>query len=128
MTHLNRLQPTNKNSQGVIADFRNISKSTTYGEIATFIENNFVKEGQELKGLFTQPSNYTDSPPFLNNIVSPLAKAFAQIVHTFWPQLIRTTVASALCSDPGKCESTFIPLNHNLLVPGLCFKYQYTIT
>ena len=115
------LQPTSKNFQAVLADFHNISVSTTNGEIVTFLENNFVKEGQELKGVFAPPSDYNDSPPFLNNIISPLAKAFAQIVHSFWPQLIRTTDASVLCTDPGKCESTFIPLNHNFVVPGSCF-------
>ena len=117
---INNVQPTSKSSQAVLADFQNISSSTTYGEIVAFLDNDFYGEGRELEAV-TLPSDYDDSPPFLNNISLPLPKAFAQVVHRFWPQLIRTTNVSALCTD--QCESTFIPLNHTFVVPGLCFDY-----
>ena len=122
---LNRLQPTSKSSQAVLADFQNISSSTTYEEIVAFLENDFAGEGRELQAVAI-PSDYNDSPPFLDNVTLPLPKAFAQVVHKFWPQLIRATNASALCHD--QCESTFIPLNHTFVVPGSCFDYQSTLT
>lgn len=124
---INSLQPTSKNPQTVLADFQNISSSTTYGEIVNFLDVDFSGEGEELEAV-ALPSDYNASPPFLNNITSPLAKAFAQVVHQFWPQLIRATNASTLCGNSGKCESSLIPLNHTFVVPGLCFDYRYTFT
>ena len=123
---INGLQPTSKSSQAVLDDFQNIS-STTYGEIATFLENDFAREGQELQVLGLPPSDYTDSPPFLDNIVNSRVKSFAQVVHKIWPQLVRATNVSALrlCDQ---CERTFLPLNHNFVIPGSCFDYQYTLT
>ena len=117
---INSLQPTSKNSLAVLADFRNISSSTTYGEIVNFLDVDFSGEGKELEAV-ALPSDYNASPPFLNNITSPIAKAFAQVVHEFWPQLMRSTNASTLCGSSGKCESTLIPLNHTFVVPGSCF-------
>ena len=118
----NGMQPTSKSSQAVLADFQNISSSTTYEQIVTFLDNDFAGEGRELEAV-AMPSDYNDSPPFLNNITQALPKAFAQEVHRLWPRLIRATNASALCID--QCESTFIPLNHTFVVPGSCFDYQY---
>ena len=120
------LQPTSKSSQAVLADFKNISSSTTYSEIVNFLDVDFNGEGQELEAA-ALPSDYNPSPPFLNNITSPIAKAFAQAVHGFWPLLMRATNASTLCGSSGKCESTLIPLNHTFVVPGSCFDYQYTL-
>ena len=114
---INGLQPTSKSFQAVLADFQNISSSTTYGDIVAFLNNDFAGEGRELEPV-ALPTDYNDSPPFLNNITLPLPKAFAQVVHKFWPRLIRATNTSALCSD--QCESTFIPLNHTFVIPGSC--------
>ena len=121
---INSLQPTRKPSLAVLADFKNISSSTTYSEIVNFLDVDFNGEGQELEAV-ALPSDYNASPPFLNNITSPLAKAFAQVVHEFWPQLIRATNASTLCGSSGKCESTLIPLNHTFVIPGSCFYYAH---
>jgi hypothetical protein len=120
------LQPTKKSSQEVLADFQNISNSTSLGGLAILLKNDFAEEGRELEAVATPPLDYSDSPPFLENVLTPLVKAFAQDVHRFWLQLLRTTNASALCSD--HCESTFIPLNHTSVLPGLCFDHQYTLT
>lgn len=119
---INSLQPTSKNSQAVLADFKNISSSTTYGEIDDFLNDDFNGEGRELEAV-ALPADYNASPPFLNNITSTVVKAFAQVVHEFWPQLFRATNASTLCSSRGDCESTLIPLNHTFVVPGSCFDY-----
>ena len=121
------LQPTSKNSQAVLADFKNISSSTTYGEIVNFLDVDFTGEGQELK-VVALPSDYNASPPFLINITSPITKAFVKAVHGFWPRLIRATNVSAICGSGGKCESTLMPLKHSFVIPGSCFDYQYTLT
>ena len=115
---INGFQPTSKSSQAVLADFQNISSPTTYDEMVTFLDDDFAGEGRELQAV-VMPSDYIDSPPFLNNVTLPLPKAFAQVVHRFWPRLIRSTNASAVCTD--QCESTLIPLNHTFVVPGSCF-------
>jgi alpha,alpha-trehalase len=119
---MNSLQPTSKSSQAVLADFQNISSSTTYGEIVNFLDNDFVGEGLELEAV-PLPSDYNASPPFLNNVTAALPKAFAQLVHGFWTELIRATNASTLCGSSGKCESSLIPLNHTFVIPGTCIDH-----
>ena len=113
----NGLQPTSKSAQAVLADFQNIS-SPTYGQIVNFLDHDFIGEGLELEALALP--DFVASPSFLNNVTLPLPKAFAQTVHTFWTQLIRGTNSSAVCGFSGKCQSTFIPLNHTFVVPGSC--------
>jgi alpha,alpha-trehalase len=126
MKLINGLQPTSKNAQAVLADFQNFSSAPDYGEIVNFLDNDFTGEGQELEGLVLPEFN--DSPPFLNNITATLPKAFAQVVHGFWTQLIRTTNASTLCGSSGKCQSTLIPLNHTFVIPGSCIDcFVFTI-
>jgi len=116
-------KPTSKSAQEVLNDFKNISSSTTYGQVVKFTENDFGGEGLELQAL-TLP-NFNAQPPFLNNVTAPLPKAFAQTVHGFWTQLIRGTNSSTLCGNSGKCESSLIPLNHTFVVPGGRFREQY---
>lgn len=116
-------KPTSKTPQLVLSDFQNISQSTTYGQVVTFVETDFAGEGQELEAVSL--SSFNPNPPFLNNVTAALPKAFTQTVHGFWTQLIRTTNASALCGSSGKCESSLIPLNHTFVVPGGRFREQY---
>ena len=123
---INGLQPTTKSSLAVLSDFQNISSTTSNSDITTFLQNDFAAEGQELQA--AQLSDYSDSPPFLNTITSPLARAFAKVVHTFWPQLTRVTNPSALCHSSDQCESTYIPLNHTFVIPGSCFYYQLLLS
>jgi len=109
-------KPTSKSSQQVLSDFQNISQSTTYGQIITFVETDFTGEGQELQAVSLP--NFNPNPPFLDKVTAALPKAFAKTVHGYWTQLIRTTNASALCGSSAKCESSLIPLNHTFVVPG----------
>ncbi|KAG6841026.1 hypothetical protein C0991_002574 [Blastosporella zonata] len=118
-------KPTSKSAQEVLADFKNISTSTTtYGEIVQFLDNDFKGEGLELETLAL--ANFTPEPAFLSNVSAPIMKAFSQTVHGFWTQLIRGTNASTLCMGGSKgCESSLIPLNHTFVVPGGRFREQY---
>ncbi len=63
-------------------------------------------------------NNFVEDPPFLANVSDSLLRAWAQTVHGYWLQLIRTTNSSVLCSGTS-CESSLIPLNHTFVVPGL---------
>ncbi|TFK27682.1 trehalase [Coprinopsis marcescibilis] len=115
--------PTSKPAREVLNDFQNISTGTTYGQIVTFLENDFTGEGLELQAL-ALPS-FNPNPAFLNNVSDPLCRGFSQAVHGFWTQLIRGTNESTLCGTSGRCESTLIPLNHTFVVPGGRFREQY---
>ncbi|TEB39969.1 glycoside hydrolase family 37 protein [Coprinellus micaceus] len=107
-------KPTSKSSREVLNDFRNISSGTTYGQIVSFLEQDFTGEGRELQPL-TLP-NFNAEPAFLRNVSDPLVKGFAQAVHGFWTQLIRGTNSSTF---------SLIPLNHTFVVPGGRFREQY---
>ena len=99
----------------------NNTANITEGQIVDFVDTDFRGEGLELEALAL--SNFNESPPFLDSIVDPLVKAFAQTVHGFWTQLIRGTNSSTLC-DGVTCESSLIPLNHTFVVPGGRFREQ----
>ncbi|OBZ71163.1 Trehalase [Grifola frondosa] len=120
-------KPTSKPSQQVLADFKAINNgSTTEGAIVTFLDDDFRGEGLELEAV--ELANFNPNPAFLNNVSDPLLKAWSQTVHGFWPQLIRSTNASAICpegTESGSCESSLIPLNHTFVVPGGRFREQY---
>ncbi|KAH9987249.1 glycoside hydrolase family 37 protein [Russula vinacea] len=116
-------KPTVSDQQSVLAAFAPInSTNATEGSVLEFVDNNFRGEGFELEA--EALSNFDADPPFLNNVKDPLPRAFAQVVHSYWTQLIRGTNSSTLC-DGKKCESTFIPLNHTFVIPGGRFREQY---
>ncbi|KAJ2928214.1 hypothetical protein H1R20_g8878, partial [Candolleomyces eurysporus] len=117
-------KPTSKPPREVLNDFRNISTNTTvYGQLVTFLQEDFTGEGQELEAITLQ--NFNPEPAFLSNVTDPLVRAFAQTVHGFWTQLVRRTNSSALCGNSNRCESSLIPLNHTFVVPGGRFREQY---
>ncbi|KAH9970761.1 trehalase [Lactifluus volemus] len=116
-------KPTDSDQQSVLAAFAPInSTNATEGAVLSFVDDNFGGEGLELEAQ-ALPS-FNANPPFLKNVTDPLLKAFAQVVHGYWTQLIRGTNSSALC-DGVKCVSTLIPLNHTFVVPGGRFREQY---
>ncbi|KAH9040254.1 glycoside hydrolase family 37 protein [Lactarius hengduanensis] len=116
-------KPTNSSSQSVLTAFAPInSTNTTEGAVLDFVDSNFRGEGLELEAQALP--NFNANPPFLNNVADPLLRAFSQVVHGYWTQLIRGTNSSTLC-DGKTCESTIIPLNHTFVVPGGRFREQY---
>ena len=121
-------KPTSKSSQQVLADFQAINNSSlTEGAIVNFLDNDFRGEGMELEAV--PLAKFNPNPAFLNNVSDPLLKAWAQTVHGYWTQLIRSTNSSTLCPEgtqSGPCESTLIPLNHTFVVPGGRFREQCT--
>ena len=106
----------------MLADFAALGSNITYGSITTFVNTDFRGEGQELEALVLP--NFNPQPAFLNNVQSPLLRAFTQTVHSYWTQLIRGTNESALCRGGVACESSLIPLNHTFVVPGGRFREQ----
>lgn len=116
-------KPTNSSPQSVLTAFASVnSTNTTEGAVLGFVDSNFRGEGLELEAQ-SLPS-FNASPPFLNNVADPLLRAFSQVVHGYWTQLIRGTNTSTLC-DGKTCESSLIPLNHTFVVPGGRFREQY---
>lgn len=116
-------KPTDKSAEDVLSDFENItSGSVTEGQILNFVDADFRGEGLELEALTLD--NFAEDPPFLANVSDSLLRAWAQTVHGYWLQLIRTTNSSVLCSGTS-CESSLIPLNHTFVVPGGRFREQY---
>ncbi|TFY73373.1 hypothetical protein EWM64_g10639 [Hericium alpestre] len=122
-------KPTSASAQSVLANFKNLtnsSSSLTESQLVNFVDSKFGGEGTELEGL--PIPDFNPSPSFLQNVTDPLVRAWSGVVHGYWTQLIRGTNQSALCSegDAGpKCESTLIPLNHTFVVPGGRFREQY---
>ncbi|KAF9464208.1 trehalase [Collybia nuda] len=116
-------KPTSKGAQAVLADFKNITNGTTFGQIVNFVDSDFEGEGLELQALAL--AGFNPNPAFLNNVTQPIVKAFSQTVHGFWTQLIRGTNSSTLCGGNNTCESSLIPLNHTFVVPGGRFREQY---
>ncbi|KAG7444163.1 glycoside hydrolase [Guyanagaster necrorhizus] len=116
-------KPTNKPAEDVLFDFENLtSGNVTEGQIVDFVDADFRGEGLELEALTLD--NFNEDPPFLANVSDSLLRAWAQTVHGYWTQLIRTTNSSVLCSGTA-CESSLIPLNHTFVVPGGRFREQY---
>ena len=119
-------KPTSKTSQQVLSDFQSIDNSSvTEGSIVSFLDNDFRGEGLELEAVAL--ANFNPNPSFLNNVTDPLLKAWAQTVHGYWTQLIRSTNETAACpegTESGPCESTLISLNHTYVVPGGRFREQ----
>ncbi|KAF9018966.1 glycoside hydrolase family 37 protein [Hymenopellis radicata] len=117
-------KPTTKSASDVLADFGGLSgnSSLTEGDVTSFVDTDFAGEGLELEALVL--ADFNADPAFLGNVSDTLVRAWAQTVHGYWTQLIRTTNSSTLC-DGVKCESSLIPLNHTFVVPGGRFREQY---
>ncbi|KAF8901245.1 glycoside hydrolase family 37 protein [Mucidula mucida] len=116
-------KPTTKSPEDVLTDFSALGNSSLKeGDVVNFVNTDFAGEGLELEALVL--TDFNADPAFLGNVSDPLVRAWAQTVHGYWTQLIRTTNASTLC-DGVQCESSLIPLNHTFVVPGGRFREQY---
>ncbi|KAJ9102042.1 hypothetical protein QFC19_004970 [Naganishia cerealis] len=94
----------------------------TYGDVVTFVEGYFQGEGLEL--VAAQIENFTTTPEFLSNVDDVVYKGFSSIVHGYWTLLIRETNQSVVC-DGVKCDSSVIPLNNSVVVPGGRYREVY---
>ena len=104
------------------AAFEAIGSNVTIGDMITFVNNYFKPEGQELEEV--QIEGFVQSPKILDNVTDPIYKGFVSKVNSYWELLIRQTNESALC-QPGVCESSLIPLNHTIVVPGGRYREIY---
>ncbi|WWD19226.1 hypothetical protein CI109_103684 [Kwoniella shandongensis] len=114
-------KPTNGTLNDTLAAFAALPANVTVGEIETFVEQYFKGEGLELSQV--QLEGFNPSPAILNNISDPIFKAWTSIVNSYWTLLARETNQSALCN--GQCESSLIPLNHTIIVPGGRYREIY---
>jgi alpha,alpha-trehalase len=89
-----------------------------------FVTNNFKPEGQELEAVAIE--GFVESPAILDSVTDPIYRAWVGKVNSYWELLIRHTDQSALCQPgPGGCESSLIPLNHTIVVPGGRYREIY---
>ena len=58
------------------------------------------------------------APEFLQSINDTVVRGFIVEVIGYWSELIRETNTSALCGSGSDCDSSLIPLNHTVVVPG----------
>ncbi|KAK8854633.1 hypothetical protein IAR55_003372 [Kwoniella newhampshirensis] len=114
-------KPTNGTLSDTLAAFAALPSNVTVGEIETFVEQYFKGEGLELSQVAL--GGFNPTPAILNNISDPIFKAWTSIVHSYWTLLARETNQSALCN--GQCESSLIPLNHTIIVPGGRYREIY---
>ncbi|WRT68588.1 uncharacterized protein IL334_005566 [Kwoniella shivajii] len=107
-------KPTNGTLNDTIAAFNALGSNVTVGQIETFVESNFKGEGLDLEQIPIE--GFVQNPAILDNISDPIYKAWTSIVNSYWTLLIRETNESSICN--GNCDSSLIPLNHTVVVPG----------
>ncbi|ORY35701.1 Six-hairpin glycosidase-like protein [Naematelia encephala] len=114
-------KPTVGTLNETLAAFAKLPSNVTVGDIETFVEQYFKGEGLELSQVALQGFNST--PAVLDTVNDPIYKAWVSVVNGYWTLLIRETNQSALCN--GQCESSLIPLNHTIVVPGGRYRETY---
>lgn len=95
----------------------------TVGQIESFVNKSFKGEGLELETVAIQ--NFTTTPKILSNVTDLIYRGFVEQVNSYWSLLIRQTNESALCKRPQDCESSLIPLNNTIVVPGGRYREVY---
>ncbi|OCF57627.1 alpha,alpha-trehalase [Kwoniella mangroviensis CBS 10435] len=114
-------KPTNGTLNDTLAAFNALGSNVTVGQIETFVESNFKGEGLDLEQIPIE--GFNQNPAILDNISDPIYKAWTSIVNSYWTLLIRETNQSSLCN--GTCDSSLIPLNHTVVVPGGRYREIY---
>ncbi|GFZ50803.1 hypothetical protein JCM24511_08561 [Saitozyma sp. JCM 24511] len=115
-------KPTNGSLNSTLQAFAALGNNLTVGQMETFVEKYFKGEGLELSQVPLQ--GFNANPAILDGISDPLYKGWVSIVNSYWTLLIRETNQSAICQDGG-CESSLIPMNHTLVVPGGRYREIY---
>ncbi|OCF32704.1 alpha,alpha-trehalase [Kwoniella heveanensis BCC8398] len=114
-------KPTNGSLNDTLSAYAALPANVTVGDIETFVEQHFTGEGQDLYQVPIE--GFNSSPALLDNISDPLYKAWTSIVNGYWTLLIRETNQSSICTD--QCDSSLIPLNHTVVVPGGRYREIY---
>ncbi|EAL19462.1 hypothetical protein CNBG4090 [Cryptococcus deneoformans B-3501A] len=114
-------KPTAKTLNETLSAWEALGDNVTVGDVETFVEQYFKGEGLELSQV--ELENFVEDPAILDNIADPVFRAWVKIVNGYWTLLARETNQSALCN--GDCESSLIPLNHTVIVPGGRYREIY---
>ncbi|OWZ37132.1 alpha,alpha-trehalase [Cryptococcus neoformans c8] len=114
-------KPTAKTLNETLSAWEALGDNVTVGQVETFVEQYFKGEGLELSQI--QLENFVEDPAILDNIADPVFRAWVKVVNGYWTLLARETNQSALCN--GDCESSLIPLNHTIIVPGGRYREIY---
>ncbi|KAI9637637.1 Six-hairpin glycosidase-like protein [Dioszegia hungarica] len=114
-------KPTNGTLNATLQAFSQLGNNITLGQLAQFVKSSFKGEGLELNQV---PINgFVASPRAVQKVSNPLYKGWVSIVNSYWSLLIRETNQSAVCTT--QCESSLIPLNHTIVVPGGRYREIY---
>jgi alpha,alpha-trehalase len=144
------VQPTVNSSATTFAEFSQLPQNVTIGQIQEFVESSFKGEGLEIVPVSIQ--GFVDQPEVLDEVEDQIYKGWVSIVNGYWSLLIRyvssrvcqssrcelteslcepilddrETNSSALCAEgEGGCDSSLIPLNHTIVVPGGRYREVY---
>lgn len=120
-------KPTVASLNQTLAEFYalngNSGSPLTVGQIEGFVNKSFKGEGLELETVAIQ--NFTSTPKILSNVTDLIYRGFVEQVNSYWSLLIRQTNESALCKGPQDCDSSLIPLNNTIVVPGGRYREVY---
>ncbi|KAL7417412.1 Six-hairpin glycosidase-like protein [Mrakia frigida] len=97
----------------------------TVGELEDFVNTYFTAEGTELVAVQIDASFNASATPFLQTVEDPVVRGWIVEVMGYWSELIRETNTSALCGANNDCDSSLIPLNHTVVVPGGRYREGY---
>jgi alpha,alpha-trehalase len=89
------------------------------------VDEYFTAEGQELTAVQIDSSFNASAPAFLQSINDTVVRGFIVEVIGYWSDLIRETNQSALCGAGTDCDSSLIPLNNTVVVPGGRYREVY---
>lgn len=123
-------KPTRGPLNETLQTFASLGNNLTVGQVEGFVNNSFKGEGLELSQVALE--GFNPNPAFLDTISDPIYQGWMSVVNSYWTLLIRYVVLrtgsglptdgrretnrSALCN--GDCESSLIPLNNTIVVPG----------
>ncbi|PVU84616.1 hypothetical protein BB559_007527 [Furculomyces boomerangus] len=113
-------KPTTKPTADVLAAFAALGDSPSNQQILDFVSQNFGDENSLLKS--SNMPDWISDPSFISKIKSPYLAGFAQEINSFWKELVKVQDKSGLCDG---CESTFLDIEGNFVVPGGRFREFY---
>lgn len=124
-------KPTLKPQEDVLSAFAALGdgqgNNITYGQLQTFLDENFGEEGTELVDA-DLGEQFVESPKFLDELEDVVVKKWMKQVHGYWPLLARSVNSSSPSGTQcDGCVSSFLPFKEarTIVVPGGRFRELY---
>nr|AQY15496.1 membrane-bound trehalase-like protein isoform 1 [Gampsocleis gratiosa]AQY15497.1 membrane-bound trehalase-like protein isoform 2 [Gampsocleis gratiosa]AQY15498.1 membrane-bound trehalase-like protein isoform 3 [Gampsocleis gratiosa] len=113
-------QPPNQTMQAFLEMMNRTLENPSVEEIKHFIEENFDPEGSEFE--YWDPLDWTPKPRFLEKIMDPEYKVWAEKLHDLWKSLGRK-MKDAVKDHQELYSIIYVP--HPVIVPGGRFREFY---